>query len=218
MMLPYFINRYHQFREYWRNKGLYAAVARALYKEEEVVPVEKKLETLEKVQPKILEDGWHILDFPEHDSTHNKFEHFIPSRRESAKYYLQRGYKGVGIVNEGMLLGDVWYVSGKVGSNKNQHPHVKKFGFNLGQDEVYMFDMFVAADQRKGGMATYFLSSVLQHLHNLGFKKVYGYFSLNNKPALWVHRILGYNELPHVYIKRIIFFETIKEKKHAKKR
>ena len=211
-MLPYLINRYHQFREYWRKKGLFSAIVRSLYKEEEVVPVEKNLNTLEELKPKNFEEGWHIIDFPVKDSVNIKFEYSLASRRKSAQFYLRCGYKGVGMIHDGKLLGDVWYVTGAADAIKNQHPHVKKFGFNLAPDEVYMFDMYVAADQRKGGIATYFLKSVLQHLHNLGFKRAYGYFSLNNKPALWVHRILGYKELPHVIIKRIIFYETITSK------
>lgn len=211
-MLPYLLNRYHQFREYWRNKGFFSAVCRSLYKEEEVVPVEKNLITLEKIKPKNLEEGWQIIDFLEQGDLNKNFEYSLPSRRESGQFYLQCGYRGVGMIHDGKLLGDVWYVSGAVYSKKKQHPHVKKFGFNLAPDDVYMFDMYVAAEQRKGGIATYFLSSVLQHLHNSGFKRAYGYFSLNNKPALWVHRILGYNELPHVFIKRILFYETIKAK------
>jgi GNAT superfamily N-acetyltransferase len=212
-MLPQLINRYHQFREYCRKKGIFSAVVRALYKNEEVVPVEKSLITLEKVRPKNFEENCYLLDFPEQGSGNTKFEYSVPSRRNSAEFYLKCGYKGVGMIHEGQLLGDVWYVSGTVDSKNNKHPHVKKFGFNLAPDEVYMFDMFVADDQRKGGIATYFLSSVLQHLHDLGFKRAYGYFSLNNKPALWVHRILGYKELPHVFIKRILFYETIKARK-----
>jgi GNAT superfamily N-acetyltransferase len=167
-MLSLMRNRFFQFLEHWRQKGLLSALLFVIYKEEEAVPVVKDLKQLPPV--KVPQEGFRLVDVtPE----------TCPA---------------LGLVSP------------------LRHPHVRWFGLDLSEDDVYMFDMHVVSDQRGGGLATYFLKSALHHLHSGGYERAYGYFAAQNTPALWVHRLIGYRELPHFLVRRVFFYETARAK------
>lgn len=198
--------KFFQFREHWRHDGFISACRTALYKEEEAVPVEKDLNSLPPL--KGPEDGLHLVDITPKTFSSLSLEYSLRSRRKRAESYFRRGYRGLAMVRNGKVVGDVWYVSCTSSRLPEIHPHVKWFGFNLSENEVYMFDMQVVTDQRGGGLATFFMNSCLHYLRSKGYQKAFGYFNAINIPALWVHRLIGFREFPHFIIRRIFFFET----------
>jgi GNAT superfamily N-acetyltransferase len=210
-MLSLMRNRFFQFLEHWRQKGLLSALLFVIYKEEEAVPVVKDLKQLPPV--KVPQEGFRLVDVTPETFPALALVYPLRSRRERTGKYFRRGYRALAMVGEGnKVVGDLWYVSRGSARTSKIHPHVRWFGLDLSEDDVYMFDMHVVSDQRGGGLATYFLKSALHHLHSGGYERAYGYFAAQNTPALWVHRLIGYRELPHFLVRRVFFYETARAK------
>jgi GNAT superfamily N-acetyltransferase len=203
--------KYLQFREHAQEHGLLSALWFTLYKTEEVVPVEKDLSELKPLkEPK--GGGLQLLDLGPENFAACGLDYPLESRRERAARYFRRGYRNIAMARDGKVVGDVWYVSPGTARTRRIHPHVRWFGLDLRDDEVYMFDMRVHSDERGGGLATYFMGSALRHLREKGVRKAYGYFAAKNTPALWVHRLLGWRERPRFALQRFFLYERVKAK------
>jgi hypothetical protein len=72
--------------------------------------------------------------------------------------------------------------------------------------------MYVEAGERGGGLTTYFHSTVLQMMRDRGVRKSYGCFVAKNIPAMWMHRLIGYSELPRCIVRRFFLYETVRAK------
>lgn len=200
--------KYFQFIEYWQLKGFLAACRFGLYKCEEAVPVVKNLTTLRPAKepagalPVILNLG------PDNFYLHD-LRYPLRSRRERVERFFHLGYRSFAMVRDGLVIGDLWYVTR---ATTRSHPHLQWFEIDLGSQGVYLFDMYVNPKERGNSLTTWFLTSVLFCLRNLGYDKAYGSFIADNVPALWVHRLLGYEEKPHYVFQRFLLYETA----HAK--
>ncbi len=210
-MLSQLRTRYFQFLEHSRQQGFLSACRISCYKYEEMVPTEKDLTSLRPVRAPsggplpLVEIG------PENfQSVRLRFP--VRSRRERMPHYFRRGYRLLAMVRDGEVIGDVWYVTRKTARSSTIHPHLQWFGIELADDEIYMFDLQVNPDQRGGGLTAYFLGSVLQRMREKGMHKAYGCFVAHNTPALWMHRMAGYRELPRWIVRRFIFHETVRAK------
>lgn len=208
-MLSSLKTRYFQFLEHCRQEDFLSACRIAIYKSEEIVPAEKDLDTLRPV-PEPEGGDLPLLDLgPENFDSH-RLDFPLRSRRERAGNFLRRGYRMIAMVREGRVVGDVWYVTRASARTQGIHPHLDKwFGIELGADEAYLFDMHVDAEQRGGGLTTYFHGRVLETLRERGFRRAYGSFVAQNIPALWMHRLIDYRELPRCIVRRIFLHETV---------
>lgn len=203
--------KYFQFIEHYRQAGFLSACWFTLYKCEEAVPVVKNLATLRPAKapggalPVLLDLG------PDNFYSHD-LHYPLRSRRERAERCFRLGYRTFAMVRDGVVIGDLWYVTRATARTPRLHPHLQWFGIDLGEHEVYMFDMHVDQKERGNSLTTWFLTSVLFTLRDKGFDKAYGYFAAQNVPALWVHRLIGYEEKSHFVVQRFLLYETA----HAK--
>lgn len=203
--------KYFQFVEHWHQEGFLAACWFSLYKCEEAVPVVRNLATLRPVKepggvlPLLLDLG------PDNFSSYD-LHYPLRSRRERVERCFRLGYRSFAMVRDGVVIGDLWYVTRATSRAPRLHPHLQWFGIDLGADEVYMFDMHVDQKERGNSLTTWFLTSVLCKLRDNGLHMAYGYFAAHNVPALWVHRLIGYEEKPHFVVQRFLLYETA----HAK--
>ena len=203
--------KYLQFLEHRRQEGWLSACRFTFYKHEEAVPVEKDLTALRPVKapaggtPELVEIGpENFLCLP--------LTYLLRSRRERAGRYFALGYRSFAMVRDGKVLGDLWYVTRQSGRFDPPHPHLGWFGIDLGPRQAYMFDMWVDPGERGNALTTWFLGSVLHEQRRRGLEKVYGYFAAQNVPALWVHRLIGYQELPRFIVRRFLLYETARAK------
>lgn len=203
--------KYYQFIEHYRQEGFLSACRFTLYKCEEAVPVVRNLATLRPakapggVLPVLLDLG------PDNFLSHD-LHYPLRSRRERVERCFRLGYRSFAMVRDGVVIGDLWYVTRATSGAPGLHPHLQWFGIDLGEHEVYMFDMHVDPKERGNSLTTWFLSSVLFQLRAKSYDKAYGYFAAHNVPALWVHRLIGYEEKPHFVVQRFLLYETA----HAK--
>ncbi|MDZ4186071.1 MAG: hypothetical protein U1D97_13990 [Desulfuromonadales bacterium] len=199
--------KYFQFIEHWQQNGFLAACKFSLYKCEEAVPVVRNLATLRPAKPP---NGTLpvLLDLGPDNFASYDLHYPLRSRRERVERCFRLGYRSFAMVRDGMVIGDLWYVAHSTAHTPQLHPHLQWFGIDLGEQEVYMFDMHVDQKERGNSLTTWFLTSVLFALRNNGYDKAYGYFAAQNVPALWVHRLIGYEEKSHFVVQRFFLYET----------
>ena len=210
-MLNRLRTRYNQFVEHQKEHGLLSACKIVVYKYEEAVPVEKDLSLLKPLQ-KIKGDEFRIQEVTEATFARLGLPYTYGSRRERAPGYFRNGYQSFVLIKNHRVVGDIWYVTAATAKRKPEHPHLRWFDIELGKDQVYMFDMFVDPRERGSAVTTFFLHSVLHLWKDRGYSKAYGYFVADYVPALWVHRLLGYQERPHHIVRRYLMFDTVRKK------
>jgi ribosomal protein S18 acetylase RimI-like enzyme len=97
----------------------------------------------------------------------------------------------------------LWYVARNNLEEECNHPDLKWLGVRLSPKEAYLFDMYIDPHKRGGGLVNLLFSRSLETLKRRGFDKVYGYYEVDNFPALWMHRTMGYEEIKRLKLKKL---------------
>jgi GNAT superfamily N-acetyltransferase len=79
-------------------------------------------------------------------------------------------------------------------------------GIACGNRDAYAFDMQIAPEFRGKNLAAPLQRALQSTLKAEGIVKVYGYYWDDNLPALWMHRILKFRELPKRRVSRFLWF------------
>jgi GNAT superfamily N-acetyltransferase len=207
--------RYFQFRELCRKRGLAAAcwftLARTVYRVEEVVPVEKDLRTLKPFGKP--EDGLEIIEVTAERLQDGSLPYLVRSRRELNVDYLARGYLPFVLVRDGRAIGDLCCIPQRPGGPRVTYRHLPWLGIQLQDNEAYLLNLQIAPEVRGNALAHYFLAAVLEELARRGFTKAYGSFAVSNIPALWMNRLVGFQERPHLICRRFFFYSTSRPKR-----
>lgn len=210
--------KYCQFIELWKKEGLIPACKFTIYRHEEAVPVEKDLSTLDALKPPEGVGDFKLIELTEQNYCSGNFEYPLRSRKEKVFINIKNGYRAYVLIKDNQVVADIWYATCFTAYSSPIRKYLIWFGIDLNQDEVYLFDMYLFPDERGKGMAAFFMGSVLLRLKEKGIKKVYGYFNAKNIPAMWVHRLLKYRELPRLKISKLLWFEFAKaniQNKHS---
>jgi GNAT superfamily N-acetyltransferase len=101
---------------------------------------------------------------------------------------LQRRYHGFTGHEDGTLAGYYWWLDARAGG----HGHLDQLGIELGPEDVYGFDFFLAERHRGEGRAVEFLYHVETRLRDQGYERLWGYVSGLNTPARWLYSLRGY--------------------------
>lgn len=205
--------RSNQIAELSKNSGLWPTLKSCLYESKEAIPVCKDLSTLKEMKPFDLGDSLKIVEISLNSISSKHLHYPVKSRGQKAEYNLKKGLKAYALLDKDFVLADVWYVEGPSISTTIKHKDLNLFQIDLMSDEVYMFDLYLAQGKRGRATATTFMNLVLSKLKERGFKKTYGYFLKDNTPALWVHRVLGYDEFPSFTVRRYGSIERANRKK-----
>jgi hypothetical protein len=126
-----------------------------------------------------------------------------PKRLEKVLRYMRRGYRGVALARAGVVVGDVWYWSAAFALDNCRHPDLRWLPIVCGRDDVYAFDLALFPDERGKNLANLVQTTALHEIRSDGFQKVFGYYWLENLPALWVHRTLRWKEVRRVAVSRV---------------
>ncbi len=204
--------KYHQFLEHWRVNDFLSAFILSIYKYEEAVPVKKDLAKLKPVIRKNSAPELQFIEITKDNYADLAIPHVLKSRAEKVAAYVQKGYCAFCIVADRKIVGDIWYVTKNSAKSDIIHPHIGWFNLEFGKDDVYMFDMYMDPEYRGDGLTTYFMNSALHRLSEKGYKNAYGYYAAANTSALWIYRLLGWEELPRFEVKRYFLYETVKPK------
>lgn len=124
--------------------------------------------------------------------------------RAKALRYLESGFRGVAAVEGGRVIGAVWSVTRDESRLPWVHGDLRRLRVGLEAGEAYMFDMYIEPEHRGMALSTSLFRAAYAGLRARGFLKAKGYYAVNNLPALWMHRVLGYREVARVRVRRIL--------------
>lgn len=199
-----------QFFETYKENRLVPILHELIYLRREAIPVEIDLPISKPKEESLTKYNMELINISWENFEKLQLKYHFKNRYLKALHYLSIGYEAFAIVKGNEVLGDVWYVSSTNSKQKLTHPDFKLFGIDLGENEVYTFDMYVIPERRGDFLAVSLLSGSLQELGEKGFLKAYGYFMADNIPALWLHRILKFNESKKLKMQRLLFIRRSK--------
>lgn len=192
-----------QFYEMCNEKGPVSTLKEMICLNREVIPLEIDLTNL---KPRVSHGtGSDILLI---NITRDTLHKISPIYRVKNRYYkallnTSKGYEAYALVRGKEVLGDLWYFTFRNSGPKSMHPDLKLLNIDLRENEVYGFDMYVKPEQR-GRLAVSLLMGALNELKERGFSKFYAYVMADNVPALWLHRMLKFNELHRMKMLRFL--------------
>jgi GNAT superfamily N-acetyltransferase len=67
-----------------------------------------------------------------------------------------------------------------------------------------MFDMYIEPEHRGLALSSSLFRMAFRGLRARGVVKVKGYYVVDNLPALWMHRVMGYREMGRVRVQQIL--------------
>jgi GNAT superfamily N-acetyltransferase len=117
------------------------------------------------------------------------------SRGIKARCYLKRGYRGIAFVRNGEHLGDLWFVQPDPDFRGVRHPDLRCLRIRLSPDSAYGFDMFLQPAFRGKGLAAPLMAAGFSRLRDAGIKTMVGFYDADNLPALWMHKMLSFQEI-----------------------
>jgi len=208
-MFNQFAIRCNQVYETLRSGGFKALVKKTFCWNREIVFVEKNLLAFDSESKPRAEDNLQVIEITEQVSCDNKkLLYPLKSRHLKVRKNLARGYGAFAVIRNTEVLGDVWYVSSDSWEKNCKHPDLKWLGLRLAPREAYMFDMFTDPQKRGKGLVNYLFNCSLEALKKRGFERVYGYYEVDNLPALWMNRTMGFKERQRIKLKK--FFSLTK--------
>lgn len=206
--------RWNQFLEETKEKSfgeaLKKSISRFIVLDRIVVPV---YHHLAKLKPTVKTDATSSLEFLVVDESNVDAlasMHMTTSRRLKGTTNTRLGYYSYAVASNGEIIGDIWCATPRKVQTDPIHPDLSFLGIKCGENEAYMFDMYVPPDSRGKVITNYLLGGALNALKEDGFDKVYGFYEKDNLPALWTHRLFGYTELEKRKYCRLLFFTKTK--------
>lgn len=110
---------------------------------------------------------------------------------ERLRLFARRGYSVLFAEADGRIVGFMWWADAHL-SGDRAHPHLARYGIQLGPREAYVFDFFLEPASRGGGNANEFLASFDRHLRSRGIERLWGFVASDNKPARWLYSLSGW--------------------------
>lgn len=191
-------------RETARDFGLIRALRELVYAEYEAVPAVCDLEARPPARGSVEEIGCELAELAGGPGPRALPPFAQGARRDKAPGYLDRGFRAFMLVSSGRVVGDVWCATGAAGRPR-PHPVLARFAVDLNPGDVYLFDLYLDESVRGRNHAAIFMQAVHARLREAGCARAYGCYFARNIPALWLHRRLGYRDLPRVRLRRILF-------------
>jgi GNAT superfamily N-acetyltransferase len=198
--------RINQFWEMWKAEGFSSVIKKAVFFNKDVIPAVKDLSVLPPLKSPAAASDIQFVEIREDTFHPDRWKYPSKSRLMRVSKNFKKGYRGFGVVKGGEVVGDIWYCTRGGPGQAVRHPDLEWFawfGVELGEKDLYMFEMYVKPQERGGGLVNFLHGSALRALREKGFERVYGYCTADNIPALWVHRTLGYKELGRLKMHRL---------------
>lgn len=197
---------FHQVLEVYAEHGLKGIFRPRFFRNRKATPVELDLSLPISLFKDFLQDSDHrFIELKMNELSTGRLSFAVPSRYFKALRNLKKGLRCFALVEGATIVGDVWCATLGGPGNLVTHPDLKMLGINCKEKEVYAFDMLIAPRYRGKNFAVPLQRFLHLSLKNEGFRKVYGFYWDDNLPALWMHRMLKYKELPKRNLSRFFF-------------
>ncbi len=204
-MFDYFVLGYYMASEAMASGELLALFKRQISWNRLLTPVEMDLSVSLSDGKGLGNPELRFVELSMDDIRAERWIFSVRSRGVKAVYKLRRGMRGFALVQGDVVIGDVWCVFSR-GGKPASHPDLQTLGISCGYREVYAFDMLIDPSYRGKNLAVPLQRALQRALKEEGYLKVYGSFYDDNLPALWMHRMLKYKELPKREVSRFFVF------------
>lgn len=205
-MFDWILMTYYQIRAAFEEGGVRSLLHTRVFWQRVATPVEMELSHIPATNaPQGSEDQF--IELTQEALSTGKLSFTEPSRRFKVPGNLRRGWRGFAFVQGSTVMADIWCVTPQPGSTVI-HPDLKMLGIKAEEKEAYAFDMFIGPTFRGKNLAVPIQRSLQSVLKLDGFCKVYGFYWDDNRPALWMHRMLKFKELPKRRVSRFFFLHT----------
>lgn len=173
-----------------------------------ITPVVMDLTMLDPAQDPLRGTECSFIELDLDQIRAGKYSFAVKSRRYKAFRNIRRGMRGFALVKDGRVLGDLWCLAPREKGRRVQHPDLDMLKIICAEGEAYAQDMLIDPAYRGKNLAVPLLRSLHLELKKEGWRKVYGCFWDDNIPAMWMHRMLKFKELPKCRVSR--FFRWIR--------
>lgn len=115
---------------------------------------------------------------------------------------IDAGHGGfVGFKDE-QLISCYWFVD----ASRPPHRDMSELGLGieLGDGDVYGYDLYVHKDHRAGGTVNDFLFQVETGLREHGYHRLWGYVAADNRTARWIYQSRGYEPRAKIARTRVL--------------
>jgi hypothetical protein len=198
---------YHQMVEALAEGGVRKVLLTRVFWNRLATPAVMELSTSNLPPTAHLQDAnFQFIELKINDLQAGKYSFAIPSRGLKALRNLKRGWRGFAVIENAIVVGDMWCITPNKDEKRIFHPDLKMLGVTSEEGDAYAFDMFITPDYRGKNLAVPLQKSLHATLKMEGCPRVYGFFWNDNLPALWMHRMIKYQELPKRCISRFFIF------------
>jgi GNAT superfamily N-acetyltransferase len=202
---------YHQVIEAFAEGGVRNIFRPRVFWNRLATPVVMELSTNLPLTGHLQNTDFQFVEITMEDLQAGRCSFAIPSRGIKALRNLKRGWCGFAITKDSTVVGDVWCVKPGKDGKRISHSDLKMLGIICEEGDAYAFDMFIAPEFRGKNLAVPLQKSLQATLKMEGCQRVYGNYWNDNLPALWMHRMLKFKELPKRRISRFFFLVKSKD-------
>jgi GNAT superfamily N-acetyltransferase len=201
--------RFAQISELVRSSGWTSLMRELVFLKRTAVVVEKDLAELRERPGPLENANLKLLALDDKMVSSDSYQFSSKHRYLKALNYLKHGYGGLAIARDNVIVGDTWYyVAEATDDCRSLHVDLRRFGFKAWlKNYVYTFDIFVAPDERKGGVSAAFQNSAMLWLRSKGYTKAFGFYWADNIPAHWCTRVTNkWSKVRDVRVSRFLVF------------
>jgi len=198
---------YHQVLEAFKEGGLKGLLRPRFFRNRKATPVVMDLSSITIPTDVLRDSNCKFIELKLENLVEGNLFFKSFSRGVKASRNLKRGWRGFALIQGDLVVGDIWCVVPFEDGIPAAHPDLAMLGITCGAKDAYAFDMYISPVHRGENLAAPFQRSLQAALKSEGWCKVYGYYWDDNLPALWMHRVLKFKELPKRQVSRFLFYQ-----------
>lgn len=205
----------YQIREAFTEGGLQNLFSKRVFWHRTATPTVMDLTTLPAFGG-LEGSDYHFIELTLEGLRMGQWSFMASSRRFKTPGNLKKGWRGFAVVKDSIVLGDVWCITPRERGKSVIHPDIDMLGIRCGEKDAYAFDMFFDRAYRGKNLAVPLQRFLQSTLKTEGYEKVYGFYWDDNLPALWMHRMLKFKELPKRRVSRFFFLHSAQNLRQGK--
>lgn len=198
---------YYQTREALAEGGLRSLIHKRVFWRRIATPVEMDVMNLPDTG-KSHNPGYQVTELKLEDLRAGVFSFTVPSRDYKAIGNLKKGWRCFSFIQGSTVIADIWCVTPYQDGKVIVHSDLNMLGIIPEGRDAYAFDMFIDPNYRGKNLAVLLQHSLHMIMKREGIHKVYGFYWDDNRPALWTHRTLKFQELPKRCVSRFFCLYT----------
>jgi len=190
-MLDLITMRFAQMSELVRSTGWTSLMKELVFLKRTAIVVEKDLSEVAERSGPLESSNLKLLEIDSAMLSSGSYHFAVRNRYLKALNHLKHGYGGLAIARDNVVIGDTWYYASEATNDPHAlHVDLRRFGFKTWmKDYVYTFDIFVAPEERKGGVSAAFQNNAMLWLRSKGYTKAFGFYWADNILAHWCTRV-----------------------------